>query len=119
MKVNVSDEGSDKVRWYKARRSHLLKYGICSISLLKERFLAEDEIIEHVVVSLHSVITNPDKPNLLRIIYRKMKLQQFSGQFIDRSEDGIYDSGLLHSLQAFSYPYPASPDPLRTTQMLL
>ncbi|KAK7680775.1 hypothetical protein QCA50_016083 [Cerrena zonata] len=38
MKVNVKDEGSDNVRWY------------------KERFLAEDEIIEHVVDNASSII---------------------------------------------------------------
>lgn len=58
MRVNVSEEAVDKVVWYKAsiaRPFSGIRYIDASHSV-KERFLADEEIIEHLVVSLHACI---------------------------------------------------------------
>ena len=52
MRVNVFEEGSENVIWYKVLYDCYQKLAlICTISL-KERFLGDDEIIENLVVSI-------------------------------------------------------------------
>ena len=54
MRVNISEEGSDRVIWYKASVCIIrCQAAINSAGCVKERFLADDEIIEHFVVCNH------------------------------------------------------------------
>ena len=51
MRVNITEEGSERVIWYKASSpSSVHKADINSAGCVKERFLADDEIVEHFVV---------------------------------------------------------------------
>ena len=78
------------------------------ISLLKERFLADDEIIEHVVVSL-----GQESRVLAFHAYHTGNLGQsnINNPMDDPSTKtgaGTSDYGLLHSLQGSSFPSSAS-----------
>lgn len=54
MRVNISEEGSDRVIWYKASICIIgYQADINLAGCVKERFLADDEIIEHFVVCSH------------------------------------------------------------------
>ena len=49
MRINVYREGTEAVQWYKARCLHIGHR--CHLTcLLKERFLADEEIIDYIVV---------------------------------------------------------------------
>lgn len=50
MKVHVSEEGSDKVIWYKVSRMFSGRNILVTNDCLQERFLTDTEIVENLVV---------------------------------------------------------------------
>lgn len=56
MRVNVKEEGKDQVLWYKVSSSS--DWLLSILTPMQERFLSDDEIIEHVVVRKPSRYTS-------------------------------------------------------------
>lgn len=50
MRVNVRAEGADQVLWYKVGDRTLEGYLRLKSAPVQERFLSDDEIVEHIVV---------------------------------------------------------------------
>jgi len=52
MRVNVLEENSEKVVWYKVRDTSAYFVTVKHLISRKERFLSDDEIVDHLVVRL-------------------------------------------------------------------
>ena len=52
MRVNVLEENSEKVLWYKVRDASACFVSVKHLISRKERFLSDDEIVDHLVVGL-------------------------------------------------------------------
>jgi hypothetical protein len=72
-----------------------------SILFIKERFLSDDEIVEHLFVRVSWELLF--YPHFMLSFDRKTQIPQFVGPYTNRNADGISEYAHHHFHQMFSY----------------
>lgn len=97
MRVNITQEGSEQVLWYKVSKSGLgANY---NLNISKEGFLSDDEIVEHIVVRRPYTSTRA----CLTVICSITRPLLSAGQYIVQSGDGTFAFARPHFLQVYTF----------------